>query len=116
MTQSQFEYLNSINAEYADQVYNDALIRNYATSNRTLNEYKTILKFIYCYILNDYFNVFTSNDVGFYTAEQAEDLMNRYNELCNTYYWVTPELTDYENTDNIWRDNYIWDDNQIWRD
>jgi hypothetical protein len=116
MTIDQTNFLGSINNEYATQVYLNTLQRNYSTSDRILEEYKMILRYIYTYILNDYFNVISSNDLNFYSEGEVEDIMNSLNELNNTNYWVTPVISSYTSSSNVWDDTLYWDDENIWRD
>lgn len=116
MTSDQRLFLDNINRVYFDKVVENIQKRNYSTSDRVLEEYKTILRYIYTYLLNDYFNVISASDFNFYTESDAEDIINRLNELNNTSYWVTTEITDYAVSANVWDDTYIWDDENIWRD
>jgi hypothetical protein len=116
MTLEQTSFLDAINSEYSTQTYLNILQRNYSTLDRILEEYKMILRYIYTYILNDYFNVISEDDTNFCTEDEAEDIMNSLNELNNTSYWVTPEITDYAVSSNVWDDARTWVDADTWYD
>lgn len=118
MTTAQNDFLIDINLEYVKQA---EIERNRAFVSREdemYYRYILLLKRSYAMMLNDYLNTFYADDVNICTEEEIQLVLDRFNELCGTFYTVDFEITDVvtPGPDNVWDDTLIWDDSEIWED
>lgn len=115
MTQAQSDFITDILVEYSHQV---EIERDYAFISKDqlmLRRYILILKRIYAKIIIDYFNVVSEDDVNFFTEEEIQLTIDRFNQLCNTDYTVDVTITDtVTGSSTVWDDTAVWSDSDIW--
>lgn len=118
MTTDQATFLNYINLEYIRQVNIETNRVGISRDISIYDRYLLLLKRCYAVMLNDYLNVFEDDDNNFCTEEEIQDVLDRFNHLCNSNYVVDFSITNVvtPGPGNVWDDSLIWDDTNVWED
>lgn len=115
MTSDQETFCTEIVLEYVRQVELERDKAFVSKEEMVLRRYLLILKRIYAVILTDYFYVFHTSDANFFTEDEMQIVLDRFNYLCGTEYTVDFTISDYTNAVPVyWDDTLIWDDDDFW--
>lgn len=116
MTTDQFNFLVDINLEYLNQGQKERTKASISIENRMLRRYLLLLKRVYAKMLNEYLAPMSLTESNFMTEEEAQDVLDRYNLLCNTDYTGELTITDVEGAgpSTVWDDTLIWGDDDFW--
>jgi hypothetical protein len=89
MTATEQQYLLDINSAFSDYTYNLALRENVNLNvKRNVEKIKLILLKAYVEIMDYYLRDTITGDDNFFTIAEAEDIMQKINDITEGNYWL----------------------------